>query len=233
VHYVAHHRSEVPQQQLAKIAAFTFGEVEPTYRELASPEPILGELPMEVRQALKELQTQIEALTRERKAAVAEQDFERAGRLRDQADQLKTKKEAFTRESRTRYVVEHFDTIADPSIKMRWGVILFYEEAASVEIVEFLRTILESKEQCKTLSERLGPRFDDFIEKLKVYEVKENKVPAETSQVLKEMAAQIEALTQEKEVAVAERDFERAARLRDQADQLKKRVNVHEAKEKK
>jgi hypothetical protein len=37
VHYVAHHRSEVPQEQLERIEAFTFGEAEPTGEELQGP----------------------------------------------------------------------------------------------------------------------------------------------------------------------------------------------------
>ena len=34
VHYVAYHRAEVPQQQLEEVTAFTWGEVEPTQKEL-------------------------------------------------------------------------------------------------------------------------------------------------------------------------------------------------------
>jgi ATP-dependent Clp protease ATP-binding subunit ClpC len=49
---------------------------------------------------LKELDTQIEQLNQEKEAAVAEQDFEKAAHLRDQADKLKKKKETITREWR-------------------------------------------------------------------------------------------------------------------------------------
>ena len=42
---------------------------------------------------LKELDAQIEQLNQEKEAAVAEQDFEKAAHLRDQADKLKKKKE--------------------------------------------------------------------------------------------------------------------------------------------
>jgi hypothetical protein len=38
VHYVAHHRSEVPPDQLARIAALAFGEDRPNEQELQSPE---------------------------------------------------------------------------------------------------------------------------------------------------------------------------------------------------
>jgi ATP-dependent Clp protease ATP-binding subunit ClpA len=47
-------------------------------------------------------------------------------------------------------------------------------------------------------------------------------LPAETVQAVRELEAQIESLNLEKEEAVAACEFERAARLRDQADKLKK-----------
>src|SRR5579871_382096 len=49
---------------------------------------------------LKELDGEIEKLNSEKEAAVAEQDFEKAAHLRDQADKLKKKKETITREWR-------------------------------------------------------------------------------------------------------------------------------------
>src|SRR5262249_38812435 len=51
---------------------------------------------------LKELDGQIEQLNQEKEAAVAEQDFEKAASLRDQADKLKKKKENMLREWRER-----------------------------------------------------------------------------------------------------------------------------------
>ena len=45
---------------------------------------------------LKELDDQIEQLNQEKEEAVAEQDFEKAADLRDQADKLKKKKENIT-----------------------------------------------------------------------------------------------------------------------------------------
>ncbi|MFM8932610.1 MAG: Clp protease N-terminal domain-containing protein, partial [Gemmataceae bacterium] len=47
---------------------------------------------------LKEIDSQIEKLNQEKEAAVAEQDFEKAAHLRDQADKLKKKKEGIQRE---------------------------------------------------------------------------------------------------------------------------------------
>src|SRR5437016_1163147 len=49
---------------------------------------------------LKELDAQVEQLNQEKESAVAEQDFEKAAHLRDQADKLKKKKENITREWR-------------------------------------------------------------------------------------------------------------------------------------
>ncbi|MCE9533929.1 MAG: ATP-dependent Clp protease ATP-binding subunit [Planctomycetes bacterium] len=49
---------------------------------------------------LKDIDEQIEKLNHEKEAAVAEQDFEKAAALRDQADKLKKKKDSATREWR-------------------------------------------------------------------------------------------------------------------------------------
>ncbi len=51
---------------------------------------------------LKELDEQVERLNQDKEEAVANQDFERAASLRDQADKLKKKKESITREWRER-----------------------------------------------------------------------------------------------------------------------------------
>src|SRR5262249_20280009 len=42
VHYVAHHRAEVPSDQLARIDGFTFGELEPGAEELQGPDLVLA-----------------------------------------------------------------------------------------------------------------------------------------------------------------------------------------------
>src|SRR5262245_1355844 len=42
VHYVAHHRSEVPAGQLARIEAFTFGKAKPPAELLQVPEVVLA-----------------------------------------------------------------------------------------------------------------------------------------------------------------------------------------------
>src|SRR3954464_8768498 len=51
---------------------------------------------------LKEIDAQVERLNQDKEEAVANQDFERAAALRDQADKLKKKKETITREWRER-----------------------------------------------------------------------------------------------------------------------------------
>src|SRR5450755_3224027 len=63
---------------------------------------------------LKELDSQIEQLNQEKEGAVAEQDFEKAAHLRDQADKLKKKKETITREWRERS--KEIDGIVDEEV---------------------------------------------------------------------------------------------------------------------
>src|SRR5438093_2636146 len=63
---------------------------------------------------LKELDAQIEQLNQEKESAVAEQDFEKAAHLRDQADKLKKKKETITREWRERS--KEIDGIVDEEV---------------------------------------------------------------------------------------------------------------------
>src|SRR5437667_169293 len=63
---------------------------------------------------LKELDTQIEQLNQEKEAAVAEQDFEKAAHLRDQADKLKKKKEQVNREWREKS--KEIDGIVDEEV---------------------------------------------------------------------------------------------------------------------
>src|SRR5260370_31761324 len=63
---------------------------------------------------LKEIDAQIEQLNQEKEAAVAEQDFEKAAHLRDQADKLKKKKETVTREWREKS--KEIDGIVDEEV---------------------------------------------------------------------------------------------------------------------
>jgi ATP-dependent Clp protease ATP-binding subunit ClpC len=63
---------------------------------------------------LKELDAQIEQLNQEKEAAVAEQDFEKAAHLRDQADKQKKKKESITREWREKS--KEIDGVVDEEV---------------------------------------------------------------------------------------------------------------------
>src|SRR6201998_2140797 len=63
---------------------------------------------------LKEIDGQIEQLNQEKEAAVAEQDFEKAAHLRDQADKLKKKKENITREWREKS--KEIDGVVDEEV---------------------------------------------------------------------------------------------------------------------
>src|SRR6202453_4362646 len=63
---------------------------------------------------LKALDAQVEQLNQEKEAAVAEQDFEKAAHLRDQADKLKKKKESVTREWREKN--QEIDGVVDEEV---------------------------------------------------------------------------------------------------------------------
>jgi ATP-dependent Clp protease ATP-binding subunit ClpC len=63
---------------------------------------------------LKELDGQIEGLNQEKESAVAEQDFEKAAHLRDQADKLKKKKEQINREWREK--AKEIDGVVDEEV---------------------------------------------------------------------------------------------------------------------
>jgi ATP-dependent Clp protease ATP-binding subunit ClpC len=71
---------------------------------------------------LKEIDDEVEALNRQKEEAVANQDFEQAARLRDQADKLKKKKQQITKEwrekSRENGGVVDEDVIAEVVSKM-------------------------------------------------------------------------------------------------------------------
>jgi ATP-dependent Clp protease ATP-binding subunit ClpC len=63
---------------------------------------------------LKDLDAQIEQLNQEKETAVAEQDFEKAAALRDQADKLKKRKENITREWREKS--KEIDGVVDEEV---------------------------------------------------------------------------------------------------------------------
>jgi ATP-dependent Clp protease ATP-binding subunit ClpA len=57
-------------------------------------------LPLEIQEWVKGVKRQIQQLTEQKEAAVAEQDFEKARHLRDQADALKKKNHSIIRQAR-------------------------------------------------------------------------------------------------------------------------------------
>jgi ATP-dependent Clp protease ATP-binding subunit ClpC len=63
---------------------------------------------------LKEIDSKIERLNTEKEAAVAEQDFEKAAHLRDQADKEKKKKDAITKEWRDK--AKEIDGVVDAEV---------------------------------------------------------------------------------------------------------------------
>src|SRR6058998_75209 len=63
---------------------------------------------------LKDIDAQIEQINQEKEAAVAEQDFEKAAHLRDQADKLKKKKDQVTREWREKS--KEIDGVVDEEV---------------------------------------------------------------------------------------------------------------------
>ena len=63
---------------------------------------------------LKEIDTQIEQLNTEKESAVAEQDFEKAAHLRDQADKLKKKKDTIQKEWRDK--AREIDGVVDEDV---------------------------------------------------------------------------------------------------------------------
>src|SRR5207245_6139055 len=63
---------------------------------------------------LKEPDAQVEQLNQEKESAVAEQDFEKAAHLRDQADKLKKKKENLIKDWRDR--AKEVDGIVDEEV---------------------------------------------------------------------------------------------------------------------
>ena len=63
---------------------------------------------------LRDIDKEIERLTKEKEEAVAEQDFERAARLRDQADRLKKKRESIKREWQEKS--QEFDGVVDEEV---------------------------------------------------------------------------------------------------------------------
>lgn len=166
IHYVAHHRSEVPEKQLVKIEAFSTGEAEPTYYELHGPEPTLEQvITLDAYQhVFQDFDAQLLAIRQMIRDAAAKEDWETACQLSD-VPILNARLSAL-RQARIQYMTDRFHALEEPSIKMRWAVTLVYQNAANREVIDYLKSILESKEQSQTLSHRLGKDFARFVESL-------------------------------------------------------------------
>jgi hypothetical protein len=70
-----------------------------------------------------------------------------------------------------RYGTAHFATIAHPTTKLFWAAGLFEKKAPSPEVVTFLRKAVNSRQDARTLSQMLGPHFEEFKERvITIYE---------------------------------------------------------------
>ncbi|HZZ82535.1 MAG TPA: hypothetical protein VFE62_28810, partial [Gemmataceae bacterium] len=62
--------------------------------------------------------------------------------------------------------IDHFATIAHPTIKLFWASVLFDNSGSSPEILAFLRKALDSKSDAGVLREMSGPNFQAFRERV-------------------------------------------------------------------
>ena len=109
---------------------------------------------------LKELEHDIEELNKEKEAAVAEQDFERAANLRDQADKLKKKKEEIKEEWREKSsesggVVDD-EVVAETVSKMTGIPLTRLEKAESERLLsmekEIEKSVVAQKEAIRSIA---------------------------------------------------------------------------------
>ncbi len=118
--YEAHHRVQIKDEAL--LAAVELSDRYITGRCLPDKAiDVIDEAGARVRLKamtrppdLKDIDGQIEGLNQEKESAVAEQDFEKAAHLRDQADKLKKKKETITREWREKS--KEIDGVVDEEV---------------------------------------------------------------------------------------------------------------------
>src|SRR5213083_2097907 len=118
--YEAHHRVQITDEALAEAVELSDRYI--TGRCLPDKAiDVIDEAGARVRLKamtrppdLKDIDEQVEKLNQEKEAAVAEQDFEKAAHLRDQADKLKKKKENLQREWREKS--KEIDGVVDEEI---------------------------------------------------------------------------------------------------------------------
>jgi ATP-dependent Clp protease ATP-binding subunit ClpC len=118
--YEAHHRVQIKDEALSAAVELSDRYISGRYLPDKAID-VLDEAGARIRLKamtrppdLKELDAQIEQLGHEKEAAVAEQDFEKAAQLRDQADKLKKKKESITREWREKS--KEIDGVVDEEV---------------------------------------------------------------------------------------------------------------------
>jgi ATP-dependent Clp protease ATP-binding subunit ClpC len=118
--YEAHHRVQIKDEALAEAVELSDRYI--TGRCLPDKAiDVIDEAGARVRLRamtrppdLKEIDSKIERLNQEKEAAVAEQDFEKAAHLRDQADKEKKKKDAITKEWRDK--AKEIDGVVDGEV---------------------------------------------------------------------------------------------------------------------
>jgi ATP-dependent Clp protease ATP-binding subunit ClpC len=118
--YEAHHRVQIQDEALAAAVELSDRYISGRYLPDKAID-VIDEAGARIRLKamtrppdLKELDAQIEQLNQEKESAVAEQDFEKAAHLRDQADKLKKKKETITREWREKS--KEIDGVVDEEV---------------------------------------------------------------------------------------------------------------------
>jgi ATP-dependent Clp protease ATP-binding subunit ClpC len=213
-----------------------------------NPSEYLSHLPEDVKQTLTDIAAQIDRLNQEKEQAVAEQEFSRAANLRDQADKIKKLFGLRLEESRLkiRRLVPPCSE-QEPKVNPSEDLSHLPEDVKQIltEMASDINRMNEEKEQAvaeqdferashllhradnvvrkraEILRRELARASSERIPKINPSEVMSH-LPEDVQQTLTEIAAQIEQLNQEKEQAVAEQDFERAAQLRDQVDEIRK-----------
>src|SRR5947209_6505490 len=118
--YEAHHRVQIQDQALSAAVELSDRYISGRYLPDKAID-VIDEAGARIRLKamtrppdLKELDAQIEQLNQEQEAAVAEQDFEKAAHLRDQADKLKKKKDQITRDWREK--AKETDGVVDEDV---------------------------------------------------------------------------------------------------------------------
>jgi len=106
---------------------------------------------------LKEIDSQVEQLNQEKEAAVAEQDFEKAAHLRDQADKLKKKKESIQREWREK--AKEIDGIVDDEVIAE---VVSKDDRCAAQAHRRRRDAASAQDRRRTAQERHQPARSGF-----------------------------------------------------------------------